>query len=126
MRRDVILRVDGVYRTYNDTGPAVDSDLRVYEVLLLLRGGVDAVHGADLHAVPRLDPYARLTYYVGHGLTSLGLGLYPPAVRLLALEIEIAPAGGQKAMPQVVFNELVAVANRGHVLLGVLKGQDFG
>src|SRR3990170_8549551 len=64
--RDVLLEEDGAYRTDGLAGGAVDAGLGVDVVLLVLRGAVDTVDGADVNAALVLGADARFGDYVRH------------------------------------------------------------
>src|SRR5437016_6294305 len=64
--RHVILEEDRVYGADRLAGGAVDADLGIDVVLLVLAGAVDAVHRADVHAGGILRADAGLRDYVSH------------------------------------------------------------
>ena len=67
LSRQVVLVEDGADGADVNAGSAVYAEVGVYVILVVLVAGVDAVHGADVHAGGVLDPLARLGDDVGHG-----------------------------------------------------------
>ena len=66
LRRYRALLEDGVHRAGWLAGAAVNTFVRIDEILLVFLAGVNAIHGADIHAGCILHTNAGLTDYVGH------------------------------------------------------------
>jgi hypothetical protein len=66
LRRYRALLEDGVHRAGWLAGAAVNTFVRIDEILLVFLAGVNAIHGADIHAGCVLHADAGLTDYVGH------------------------------------------------------------
>jgi len=69
LRGHIVLMVNGLNRADVHAGGAIDAEAWVNVVLLVLIGGVDAVHRAHVNARGILHPDARLTDNIRHRLT---------------------------------------------------------